>query len=85
MILGYQNIAASINLHYRNFDIILFDAKLSYGEYPAGDEETIELSRTFMNGTEFGVFASFTDVSGQQFGEGTFERGSFLIPYMVIY
>ena len=76
--LDYENIVGSINFYYRNFNIIPFDAKLSYGEYLAGDEgATIELSRTFLNGTEFGVFATFTDVSSEQFGEGTFDKGFF--------
>ena len=30
---------------------------------------------TFSDGTKFGVFASFTDVSAEQFGEGTFDKG----------
>ena len=36
---------------------------------------TIDLSRSFVNGTKFGVFASFTDVSTEQFGEGSFDKG----------
>ena len=53
-----------------------FDTKISFGEYLAGDEGfTIDLSRTFPNGTKFGVFASFTDVSSEQFGEGSFDKG----------
>jgi hypothetical protein len=76
--LDYKNVTGSFNLYYRNYDIIPFDAKLSYGEYLAGDEGvTIELSRSFLNGTKFGVFASFTDVSSEQFGEGTFDKGIF--------
>ena len=76
--LDYRNIVHSANFYYRNYKIIPFDAKASYGEYLAGDEGiTIELSRTFSNGTEFGVFASFTDVSSEQFGEGTFDKGIF--------
>jgi len=76
--LDYKNVTGSVNLYYRNYDIIPFDAKLSYGEYLAGDEGvTIELSRSFLNGAKFGVFASFTDVSSEQFGEGTFDKGIF--------
>ena len=42
----------------------------------AGDEGfTLDLSRSFANGTKFGVFATFTDVSSEQFGEGTFDKG----------
>ena len=76
--LDYKNVTGSANFYYRNYNIIPFDAKVSYGEYRAGDEGvTFELSRAFLNGTKFGVFASFTDVSSEQFGEGTFDKGIF--------
>jgi hypothetical protein len=76
--LEYKNVTGSVNFYYRNYEIIPFDAKVSYGEYLAGDEGiTFELSRSFLNGTKFGVFASFTDVSSEQFGEGTFDKGLF--------
>jgi len=76
--LDYENVTSSINFYYRNYGYIPFDAKISYGEYLAGDiGSTIELSRTFQNGTQFGVFASFTDVSAEDFGEGTFDKGIF--------
>ena len=76
--LDYENITGSVNFYYRNFNIIPFDAKISYGEYLAGDEGvTFELSRSFINGTELGVFATFTDVSSEQFGEGSFDKGIF--------
>jgi hypothetical protein len=74
----YENITHSLNFYYRNYDYIPFDMKISYGKYLAGDEgTTFELSRSFINGTKFGVFASFTDVSSEQFGEGTFDKGIF--------
>jgi len=74
--LDYRNITSHINFYYRNYGRIPFDAKISYGEYLAGDEGlTIDLSRSFPNGTKFGVFASFTDVSTEQFGEGSFDKG----------
>jgi len=76
--LDYKNTTGSINFYYRNYNIIPFDAKISYGEYLAGDEGiTFELSRSFLNGTEFGVFATFTDVTSEQFGEGSFDKGIF--------
>lgn len=76
--LDYDNNVGSINFYYRNYDVIPFDAKVSYGEYLAGDEgATFELSRSFLNGTKFGIFATFTDVSSEQFGEGTFDKGIF--------
>lgn len=76
--LGYRNITGSLNFYYRNYGMIPFDMKLSYGEYLAGDiGSTIEFSRSFQNGTKFGVFASFTDVTQEQFGEGSFDKGIF--------
>ncbi len=74
--LDYKNVTSHINFYYRNYGRVPFDTKISFGEYLAGDEGfTIDLSRTFSNGTKFGVFASFTDVSSEQFGEGTFDKG----------
>lgn len=76
--LDYKNVTGSINFYYRNYGSIPFDMKMSYGEYLAGDVgSTIEFSRSFANGTKFGVFASFTDVTSEQFGEGTFDKGVF--------
>ena len=74
--LDYKNTTGHLNFYYRNYGIIPFDTKISYGEYLAGDEGiTIDFSRSFSNGTKFGVFASFTDVSADQFGEGSFDKG----------
>ena len=74
--LDYKNVTGHLNFHYRNYRLIPFDAKISYGEYLAGDEGiTIDLSRSFSNGTKFGIYASFTDVSTNQFGEGSFDKG----------
>ncbi len=74
--LDYKNTSGHLNFYYRNYSLIPFDAKVSYGEYLAGDEGiTIDLSRSFKNGTKFGFYASFTDVSTEQFGEGSFDKG----------
>ena len=76
--LDYRNVVGSVNFYHRNYGLIPFDTKLSYGEYLAGDKgATIEFSRSFKNGTKFGVFASFTDVSSEQYGEGSFDKGVF--------
>ena len=76
--LDYENTVGSINFYYRNYNTIPFDAKISYGEYLAGDiGTTFELSRRFDNGVMFGVFASNTNVSVEQFGEGSFDKGIF--------
>ena len=76
--LDYSNVTAHVNLYYRNYGKIPFDAKLSFGEYLAGDVgTTFEISRSFRNGAEFGIFASFTDVSTEDYGEGSFDKGIF--------
>ena len=76
--LDYKNTTYSANLYYRNYGLIPFDMKLSVGEYLAGDKgSTIEFSRRFKSGVNFGVFATFTDVSTEDFGEGSFDKGIF--------
>ena len=76
--LDYSNITSSLNFYYRNHNIVPFDSKISYGEYLAGDEGiTFELSRTYLNGVQFGFFATLTDVSSEDFGEGSFDKGIF--------
>ncbi|MBD74556.1 MAG: hypothetical protein CMM96_03585 [Rickettsiales bacterium] len=76
--LDYENITATANFYYRNYGLLPFDLKLSAGEYLAGDVgTTFEISRTFDTGVRFGAFATFTDVSSQDFGEGSFDKGIF--------
>ena len=53
-----------------------FDAAIHYGRYLARDRgATIELNRSFPSGWAVGVFASFTNVSAEDFGEGSFDKG----------
>ena len=53
-----------------------FDAAIHYGRYLARDRgATIELNRSFASGWSVGVFASFTNVSAEDFGEGSFDKG----------
>lgn len=76
--LDYENTIANANFYYRNYGLIPFDMKISAGEYLAGDiGSTIEFSRSFKGGVEFGIFATFTDVSTEDFGEGSFDKGIF--------
>ena len=45
--LDYKNVTGSANFYYRNYSLVPFDAKISYGEYLAGDEGvTFEFSRS---------------------------------------
>tara|TARA_B100000575_G_scaffold88263_1_gene69810 strand:+ start:722 stop:2701 length:1980 start_codon:yes stop_codon:yes gene_type:complete len=76
--LDFENTLATANFYYRNYGTIPFDMRVSTGEYLAGDVGyTLELSRSFYNGVQFGVFATFTDVTYEQFGEGSFDKGLF--------
>ncbi len=76
--LDYENTTLTANLYYRNYGTIPFDMKVSAGEYLAGDiGSTIEFSRTFRSGVKFGAFATFTDVTAEEFGEGSFDKGIF--------
>lgn len=60
--------------------------KLSAGQYLAGDRGiTMDISRTFANGTTVGAWASKTNVTAEQFGEGSFDKGVYLsIPFDAI-
>jgi hypothetical protein len=55
------------------------EAQLAAGRYLAGDwGGTLFLSRTFANGWAVGAFATKTDVSDEDFGEGSFDKGILL-------
>ena len=53
------------------------------GRYLAGDfGATLDMSRVFRNGVTIGAFATKTNVSAAQFGEGSFDKGVYLsIPF----
>lgn len=53
-----------------------FDVKLHAGRYLARDwGVTLEIQKELPNGWSVGVFASQTDVSAAEFGEGSFDKG----------
>ena len=58
-------------------------AKVSVGQYLAKDKGiTVDLSRSFKNGVTFGVYATKTNVSAAQVGEGGFDKGIYVsIPF----
>ncbi len=57
--------------------------QLDVGRYLAGDVgATISLDRVFANGWRVGAFATITDASTDEFGEGGFDKGiRFTIPF----
>lgn len=53
-----------------------FHAQLDVGRYLAGDiGATLSIDRQFRNGWSVGAFATVTDVSADDFGEGSFDKG----------
>lgn len=75
-------------LGFRNYDVLTghvsayydigmgYNLQLDAGRYLAGDwGGTITLMREFDNGWKVGAFATFTDVSAADFGEGSFDKG----------
>lgn len=53
-----------------------YHAQLDVGRYLAGDiGATLSLDREFENGWKVGAFATKTDISASQFGEGSFDKG----------
>ncbi len=53
-------------------------AEITAGRYLAKDVgATLKLSRIFPSGLEIGAFATKTDVSAEDFGEGSFDKGFF--------
>ncbi|WP_158090964.1 YjbH domain-containing protein [Marivita geojedonensis] len=63
-----------------------FHSQLDVGRYLAGDwGTTFTLDREFKNGWKVGAFATFTDVSFDDFGEGSFDKGlRFEIPISTV-
>ena len=53
-----------------------FTAQVDVGQYLAGDVgATVSLTREFENGWRIGAYATKTDLSAEEFGEGSFDRG----------
>ena len=63
------------------------NAQILIGKYLAGDKGvTIDLSRRFETGFTLGIFATKTNLSSEEFGEGSFDKGFyFSIPVKLFY
>ncbi|MDJ0822757.1 MAG: YjbH domain-containing protein [Paracoccaceae bacterium] len=59
-----------------------FHGQIDAGRYLAGDYgATVSLDREFANGWRVGAYATFTDATADEFGEGSFDKGlRFTIP-----
>ncbi len=56
---------------------------LQVGQYLAGDKgATLDVSRKFVNGVSIGAWMTLTNVSKEQFGEGSFDKGIYVfVPF----
>jgi hypothetical protein len=53
-----------------------YEAQVDLGRYLAGDAGgTVTVMRSFANGWKIGAFATFTNLSADEFGEGSFDKG----------
>lgn len=77
----YETSTGHITFYYRepNSGVLL---KLKGGKFLAGDSGyTFDISRRFETGMSVGAFFSRTDISKEEFGEGSFDKGIyFMIP-----
>jgi hypothetical protein len=71
----YDTVTSHVSIYWATpfYD---FDAAVHIGRYLAKDRgTTIELNRSFASGWAIGIFATFTNVSAKDFGEGSFDKG----------
>jgi hypothetical protein len=74
----YNTLTGHATFYYKftNPDILM---KFSGGRYLAKDSGfTMDLSRRFKSGLKLGAFFSRTDISPEEFGEGSFDKGFYI-------
>ena len=76
--LGYKTLTGHASMYWdTGFQDV--NATIRAGRYLAGDwGATLDLSRVFQNGVKMGAFATKTNVSAAQFGEGSFDKGVYV-------
>ncbi len=73
--LEYETYTQHLNIAYYHPSTNIL-AKWSYGKYLAQDKGyTLDLSRRMPSGWTAGIFFSRTNVSAEEFGEGSFDKG----------
>tara|TARA_B100001287_G_C22686516_1_gene534106 strand:- start:1585 stop:3723 length:2139 start_codon:yes stop_codon:yes gene_type:complete len=71
----YDIVSGHVNLYY-HLDPLSVDLLLKGGRFLAGDSGVyFDFSRRFRNGLRIGAFFALTDISKQEFGEGSFDKG----------
>ena len=73
----YETTTGHINFYY-DFPYGI-SSGVSAGKYLAGDKGvTLDLSRRYQSGFTLGIFATKTNLSAEEFGEGSFDKGFYL-------
>ena len=85
-LLDYKTVTSFLSLFYAS-PFYNYDIGIHVGRYLAKDKgATVEIRRTFTNGSSIGAFATFTNVSTTDYGEGSFDKGLyFKIPFNSLY
>ena len=81
-LLNYETVTGFVSIFYAS-PFYNYDFAIHVGKYLAKDKgATVEIRRTFDNGFSVGAFATLTNVSAEDFGEGSFDKGLyFKIPF----
>ena len=75
---NYNTVTGHATLHYE-LPFYNMRAQVSAGRYLAGDKGvSFDVSRQFKSGVRVGAFATFTNVSMEDFGEGSFDKGFYI-------
>jgi hypothetical protein len=73
----YQTTTGHFNFYYREPNTRVL-AHIKAGRFLAEDSGlSFNFSREFKSGANMGIFFSFTDISKEEFGEGSFDKGFF--------
>jgi hypothetical protein len=73
----YQTTTGHFNFYYREPNTRVL-AHIRAGRFLAEDSGlAFNFSREFKSGANMGIFFSFTDISKEEFGEGSFDKGFF--------
>ncbi len=74
----YETLTGHVTYYHENTTYNI-TSKISAGRYLAGDYgATFDVSRRFSNGIRIGVWASVTDMSSNDFGDGSFDKGIYM-------
>jgi len=81
----YSNVTGHLSLYLELPNQV--NSQVLIGEYLAGDRGiTLDLSRRFKTGFTLGVFATKTNLSSEEFGEGSFDKGFYVsVPVKLFY